>query len=182
MKINVALEFRQILLTKNNPIFEKIQFARFAVVTFRRIHPDAQIHGNNEQMKDEVLFADEAYEIVGACLEVYNTMGSGFLEPVYQECLELEFEKRSIPALPQQKISLSYKGTPLSKVYIPDFICFEKIIVEIKSVTKLTAEHQAQLFNYLKAAKLTLGLLVNFSSLVDLEFRRIALTKNRSNI
>ena len=128
-------------------------------------------------MKNEVLFADEAYDIVGACMEVYNTMGAGFLEPVYQECLELEFTKRGIPFSPQQKLNLSYKGTQLASIYIPDFICYEKVIVEIKSTSKLTAEHQAQLFNYLKAAKLTLGLLVNFGAPTDLEFKRIALTK-----
>ena len=133
-------------------------------------------------MKNEVIFADEAYEIVGACMEVYNTLGAGFLEPVYQECLEIEFSKRKIPFVAQQQLHLEYKGSQLKSIYIPDFICHGKIIVEIKSCTKLAAEHQAQLFNYLKAANLTLGLLINFGAPVDLEFKRIALTKNQPDI
>lgn len=132
-------------------------------------------------MREELLFADEAYEIIGACFEVYNTMGYGFLESVYQECLEIEFAKRDIPTIPQQRISLSYKGTPLKSQYVPDFVCYEKIIVEIKSTKGISREHQAQAFNYLKASGLTLALLVNFGTYPELEHRRIAQSKNKSD-
>ena len=88
-------------------------------------------------MKEEVLYPDEAYAIIGACFEVYNTMGYGFLEAVYQECLEMEFTRRNIPARSQEKIPLRYKGNELRSQYIPDFICFDKIVVEIKSAKSL---------------------------------------------
>ena len=132
-------------------------------------------------MKEDLLFPDEAYEIIGACFEVYNTMGYGFLESVYQECLELELAKRGIPTAPHEKLSLAYKGTQLKSHYIPDFICYEQIIVEIKSSKSITREHQAQAFNYLKASGLSLALLVNFGTFPELEHRRIAFTQSKSN-
>ena len=130
-------------------------------------------------MKEDVLFADEAYRIIGACFEVYNTMGHGFLEQVYQECLEIEFARRGIPAIAQERISLNYKGNDLTSHYIPDFICYGQIILEIKSAKALSREHQAQAFNYLKASGLTLALLANFGPDPELEHRRIAHTNNR---
>lgn len=121
----------------------------------------------------EIVFQEESYRIMGACFEVYKTMGCGFLEPVYQECLEQEFGRQSIPFHPHVELGLCYKGEPLKQKYVPDFICFEKIIVEIKAVKELCDEHRAQVHNYLKATGLKLGLLVNFGHFPKVEYERI---------
>lgn len=121
----------------------------------------------------EILFKDEAYAIIGACFEVYNDKGSGFLEPVYQECLEIELELRGIPFRPQSELKLTYKSRTLKQTYKPDFHCFDKIIVEIKAVSKLADEHRAQVHNYLKSTGYRLGLLVNFGAHGELQHERI---------
>ncbi len=121
----------------------------------------------------QIIYKEESYKIIGACFEVYNEMGCGFLEPVYQECLELEFGIQSIPFVPQHELQLAYKGTVLKKKYQPDFICFEKIVVELKAVSKLSDEHRAQVHNYLKATRFRLGLLANFGHYPKLELERI---------
>ena len=121
----------------------------------------------------EIIHKDEGYEIVGACFEVYNEKGCGFLEGVYQECLEIEFGLRALPFVPQTELQITYKGRVLKKKFQPDFTCFEKIIVEIKAVSQLTDEHRAQVHNYLKATGYRLGLLVNFGSTGELEYERI---------
>ena len=109
-----------------------------------------------------LLFEEESYAIRGAIFEVYKEMGCGFLEAVYQECLELEFYKRKIPHISQPELKLGYKGKQLRQTYKPDFICHDKIIVEIKAVKEVSNEHRAQLHNYLKATGSQLGFLVNF--------------------
>ena len=86
---------------------------------------------------NEIVYKEESYQIIGACFEVYNEMGCGFLEAVYQECLEYAFETAGIPFRSQVELSLAYKGRPLKKSYLPDFICFESIIVEIKAIKEL---------------------------------------------
>lgn len=121
----------------------------------------------------QVLLKEESYRIVGACFEVYNSMGSGFLEAVYQECLEIELSKQAIPFKAQVPLELSYKGQALEQKYIPDFICFDKLIVEIKAVKELRDEHRAQVHNYLKATGYRLGLLVNFGRHPKLQYERI---------
>ena len=121
----------------------------------------------------EILLKDEAYAIMGACFEVYNEKGSGFLEAVYQECLEIELQLRGIPIVPQAELKLTYKGRTLKKTYQPDFACFDKIIVEIKAVSELADEHRAQVHNYLKATGYRLGLLVNFGAHGKVEYERI---------
>jgi len=121
----------------------------------------------------EIVYKDESYRIVGACFEVYNEKGCGFLEGVYQECLEIELDFQGIPFQAQQELGLDYKGKSLRQVYRPDFICFGKIIVELKAVSKLTDEHRAQVHNYLKATGMQLGLLVNFGHYPKLEYERI---------
>ncbi|MDQ8205195.1 GxxExxY protein [Pelagicoccus sp. SDUM812003] len=128
----------------------------------------------------ELIFKEECYQVIGACFEVYKEKGSGFHESVYQECLEMEFALSGIPSKPQNPLSLSYKGRPLSQKYIPDFLCFDLIILEIKAVKKLTDEHRAQVLNYLRATGKPLGLLVNFCSHPKLEWERIANTQTRS--
>src|SRR5262245_6467961 len=121
----------------------------------------------------ELLYKEDTYAIIGACIEVYNEMGCGFVEPVYQECLALELQIRSIPFQAQEELRLMYKDRTLKQIYKPDFVCMEKIVLEIKAVSKLADEHRAQLHNYLKATRLRLGLLVNFGQHPELEFERI---------
>ena len=109
-----------------------------------------------------ILFKDESYKIIGAAITVYNEIGSGFLEAVYQETLEKEFSLQHIPYKREVSLPIYYKGEVLSKNYIADFVCYDNIIVELKAVSSLTSEHKAQVINYLKAAKFELGLLINF--------------------
>jgi GxxExxY protein len=123
----------------------------------------------------ELLFKDESYAIIGACFEVYKEKGNGFVEPVYQECLELELTAQKIQFTAQGALRLTYKGTELKQRYIPDFLCYDKIILEIKAVKQLTDEHRAQVLNYLKATGLRLGLLVNFGHYPKVEYERIIL-------
>ncbi len=121
----------------------------------------------------ELIYKDESYNIIGACFEVYNEMGCGFVEPVYQESLEFELHDQKIPYVPQPALELRYKERVLEQTYKPDFICHGKIIVEIKAVSDLTDEHRAQIHNYLKATSLRLGLLVNFGQYPKLQYERI---------
>ena len=123
----------------------------------------------------EIVCKEESYAIMGACFEVYKEKGCGFLEAVYQECLEIEFEMQSLPAVPQPRLELNYKGRPLKQEYIPDFICYGKIVVELKAVSALTDEHRAQVHNQLRATGHKLGLLVNFGHYPQLEYERIVL-------
>lgn len=119
-----------------------------------------------------ILFKEESYNIIGACFEVYNEIGTGFLEAVYQECLALEFHEQGIPFVEQPNIKLEYKGHELKQEYQPDFICFNKIIVEIKAVKQIADEHRAQTINYSKSTHLQLGLLVNFGRYPKVEYER----------
>ena len=122
---------------------------------------------------DKILFKDECYAIQGAIFEVYRVMGCGFLEAVYQECLELEFGLQGIPFQPQVRLALAYKGRALKQQYVPDFVCFGKIILEIKAVSQLNDEHRAQVYNCLRATGYKLGLLVNFGHYPAVEYERI---------
>jgi GxxExxY protein len=124
-------------------------------------------------METNIIYKEESYAIMGACFEVYKEKGCGFLEPVYQECLELEFGLQTIRFQPQTALGLTYKGRELKQRYVPDFICFGKIIVELKAVSQLTEEHRAQVHNYLKATGYKLGLLVNFGHHPNVEYERI---------
>ena len=103
----------------------------------------------------ELIYKKESYAIIGACFEVYNEKGCGFLEPVYQECLAIEFEYQGIPAIAKPALTLAYRGRTLTQVYQPDFVCFGKIIVELKAVSAIIDEHRAQLLNYLHARVLS---------------------------
>jgi GxxExxY protein len=127
---------------------------------------------------NEIIYKSESYAIIGGCFEVYNEKGSGFLEPVHQECLGIEFEYQHIPAIAKLSLTLSYRGRILKQTYEPDYVCFGKIIVELKAVSALTDEHRAQLLNYLHATRFELGLLVNFGHYPGLEYERIAKTQH----
>ena len=125
----------------------------------------------------ELIYKQESYVVVGACFEVYNEKGCGFLEPVYHECLAIEFEHQRIPAISKPSLTLSYRGRTLVQTYNPDFICFQKTVLELKTASKLADEHRAQLLNYLNATGFELGLLVNFRHYPGLEYERIAKTQ-----
>ena len=128
-------------------------------------------------MVDDLLCKDECYQILGACFAVYEEMGCGFLEPVYQECLTLEFANRHIPADAQFDLPLLYRGRALAQRDKADFVCHGKIIVEIKAVSQLVDAHRAQVLNYLSATGYELGLLVNFGHYPKVEYQRIVRSK-----
>jgi GxxExxY protein len=112
---------------------------------------------------------------MGACFEVYQSMGRGFLEAVYQECLEMEFTARGIPFVPQRELPIVYKGRRLVQFYKADFVCYDKIILEVKAISELAESHRSQVFNYLKATGLRLSIIVNFGSFPKLESDRVVL-------
>jgi GxxExxY protein len=124
---------------------------------------------------NELIHQEETYRILGACFEVYRNKGCGFLEGVFQECLEIEFRLQDIPAKAQVPLQLEYKGQPLKQHYVADFICYDKVIVELKAVSKLADEHRAQIQNYLHASGLRVGLLVNFGHFPKVEHERFVL-------
>ena len=109
-----------------------------------------------------LLFEEETKRMLNACMEVHKELGNGFLEAVYQEALTIEFEKQNIPYKKEKLLPIIYKGKKLEKEYYADFVCFEKIILELKSVSILTSAHKSQVINYLKASNNKIGLLVNF--------------------
>ena len=113
-------------------------------------------------MAADLLYKEEAYRIIGACMEVHKELGCGFLEAVYHEALIMEFEMQEIPYKSEKRLDIYYKGEKLQKDYYADFMCFDKIIIEIKALSKLSSEHESQVLNYLKATNYKLGLLVNF--------------------
>jgi len=125
----------------------------------------------------EILHREESYAILGACFEVYKEKGCGFNEAVFHECLELEFALRAIPFKSQVEMPLNYKGHALKSRFKADFVCFEKIILEIKADSALVDEHRAQVLNYLSASGLELGILVNFGHHPKIEHERFALTE-----
>ncbi len=127
----------------------------------------------NVSPESGLLFRDEVFEIQGAVFEVYRTMGSGFLEAVYQECLEMEFHNRGIPFVAQAELFLSYKGDRLMHTFRPDFVCYDQIIAEIKAVKDVTDEHRSQVINYLRASGFRLGLLINFGHYPKATIERI---------
>lgn len=125
--------------------------------------------------ENKILYKEESFSIIGTAFKVYNEMGCGFLEPVYQECMELELSKQEISFASQKQLSLKYDGIKLKQTYKTDLICYDKIIVELKAITNILDEHRAQVLNYLNATKIKLGLLVNFGSHPKLEYERFVL-------
>ena len=117
-----------------------------------------------KKYENDYPYKEETYKIIGCAMEVHSELGPGFLEAVYQEALEREFGIRKMPFKSQPILEILYKGKPLAKRYQPDFVCFDEVIVEIKAITSLSGIEEAQLINYLKAAKLKVGLLINFGS------------------
>ena len=124
---------------------------------------------------DKVIYKDESYLIQGAIFEVYREIGVGFIESVYQECLEKELTIRNIPFQSQQEFTISYKGNLLRQVFRVDLVCYEKILIELKAVRELNDEHRAQVMNYLKVTGYRLGLLVNFGHFPRVAIERIVM-------
>ena len=123
----------------------------------------------------ELLLKEEVFEIVGAAIEVHRELGSGFLEPVYQEAMAIELASASIPFDTQKPLQIMYKGYQLKKEYVPDFVCYQQIIVELKALDHLTGKEEAQALNYLKATKFRVALPLNFGSHGKLEWKRLVL-------
>ena len=132
-----------------------------------------------EETSTELIYKEETYKIIGACFEVYREKGCGFVESVYQECLELELRLQGITFLAQKPLQLEYKGLPLNSMYVPDLICFDKISVELKAVKELVDEHRAQVQNCLRATGFKLGLLVNFGHFPKMQIERLVSTRGR---
>lgn len=123
-------------------------------------------------MDDTLLHKNESFKIIGAAMEVHKTLGCGFVEPVYQEALAIEMAKRNIPFEREKELAINYKGNKLSKTFRADFICYNKINLELKAVSEFTDEHYAQIYSYLKASKMDLGILINFGK-ASLDYERI---------
>ena len=132
----------------------------------------------NQQMTGmEILYKDESYRIIGAAFAVHNELGCGFLEAIYQEALEKEFNFKGIPYKREAPLPVYYKGELLSKNYIADFICYDKIIVELKATSIILSDHKAQVLNYLKATNMELGILINFGE-YKLNYERLIRSTN----
>ncbi len=127
----------------------------------------------------DLLYKDEVYAIIGAAFEVYNTLGPGFLEAVYHEALGIELMERGIPFESEKIIRIVYKERLLNKEYQADMVCYNEIILEIKALSLITADHEAQLLNYLKAMDMSVGVLVNFGNVQKLEWKRMVLGEKR---
>lgn len=125
----------------------------------------------------DLIYRKESYKIMGACFEVYRTMRCGFLEAVYQECLEIELAERRIPFGSQAQLPIMYKGRTLKQFYKADLVCYDKIVLEVKAVSQLVGEHRTQMLDYLRATGLGLGILLNFCARRELEYERIASTR-----
>jgi GxxExxY protein len=125
---------------------------------------------------EELLFKDEVYRIVGSAIEVHKILGPGFLESVYQEALSIEFGLQKLPFVEKPKLEVYYKDHLLESYYIPDFICYDEIVVEIKAITQCGNIEEAQIFNELKSSKKRVGILINFGEL-SLFWKRFIYTK-----
>lgn len=123
----------------------------------------------------EMILSAETYAVVGAAMEVYYKLGPGFLEPVYQQVLPIEFALRNIPFESQRRFNIEYKGTTIEKEYVADFVCFGQIIVEIKALNQLSTVDWSQVLNYLKVSRMRVGLLFNFGSVGRLEWKKLVI-------
>ena len=123
-----------------------------------------------------LIYKEESFEIIGACINVHKELGFGFLEEVYQQALEHEFKLKYVPYEREVPLRIKYRDITLDKYYIADFLCYDKIVVELKALSALTGDHEAQVLNYLKATGYKLGLLVNFGTR-SLSYKRLVLTK-----
>jgi len=126
-----------------------------------------------------ILHKEESYQIIGACMKVHRSLGTGFLEAVYEEALENEFQIQQIPFKRQVKLELYYDSQKLKKHYRADFVCYDSIVLEIKAVQQIPVIFYAQLKNYLKCTNMELGMLINFG-MPSLFYKRIINSRNSS--
>ena len=126
-------------------------------------------------VEDDPLFKQEGYDLMGAAFEVYKEKGCGFLEAVYQECMEREVTARKIPFQAKPWLKIFYKGEPLLQGYEADLLVCAGIVTELKAVKQLLPEHEAQLLNYLRATGKRVGYLINFGAHPQLEWKRMIL-------
>lgn len=129
---------------------------------------------NTNADKHELILKDECFKIVGACMAVHNELGSAFLEPVYQEELAIELGKRNIPFRREHRLEIYYKENLLDKNYFADFLCYDRIVDELKVCSGLCDQHVSQALNYLSALKCNLALLINFGT-PRLQWKRVIL-------
>lgn len=129
----------------------------------------------SDEMTGDLVCAEQSFRVRGALIDVSRSMGHGFLEAIYQECVALEFANRGIPFRATPRLEIHYKGVRLAQTYAPDFICFDEIIVELKAVRELAPEHRAQLHNYLRATGLRVGLLANFGASGKVTIERVVM-------
>src|SRR5689334_11790154 len=122
------------------------------------------------------MFKDEGYKLMGAAFEVYNQLGYGMAEEIYQQSLEIELELRGIPYCSKQQLPVFYKERKLATFYVPDLFVYEGIVVELKALTDLISEHEAQLFNYMRVSRQAVGYLINFGHKSELQWKRLILS------
>ncbi len=122
------------------------------------------------------MFKEEGYKLMGAAFEVYNEVGYGMAEEIYQQCLEIELELRGLPFVSKQDLHVFYKERKLVTYYKPDLFVFAGIVVELKAVTDLISEHEAQLFNYMRVSRQAVGYLINFGHKSELQWKRFILS------
>jgi GxxExxY protein len=127
----------------------------------------------------DLIYKDESFKIVGACFEVYKEKGCGYNEAIYHECLEIEFRLQQIPAISKPEVQMEYKGHVLGQSFEPDYVCYGKIVIELKAELEITDRHRAQALKYLKATGYQLALLINFGHHPKIQIERIVNTTGR---
>jgi GxxExxY protein len=131
---------------------------------------------NNSKVRDP-----ETYAVIGACMQVHRTLGHGFLEPIYQDAVEIELLHQQIPHERHPQLKIQYRGVTIASHYEPDFLCFGSVIVELKALSALDSAHDAQVIHYLKATRHERGLLINFGA-PQLEFKRLVLSADYADL
>ncbi len=138
--------------------------------------PSASSDGRQTPLRKEA-YQNEGYQFMAAAFEVYNQLGFGMAEEVYQESLEIELELRGVPFLAKHELLMHYKGRLLAKRYIPDLVVFGCLVIELKAVSELLSEHEAQLYNYLRITRQPVGYLLNFGTAGKLQWKRLILSE-----
>jgi GxxExxY protein len=122
------------------------------------------------------MYKEEGYQVMGAAFEVYNQLGYGMAEEIYQQSLEIEFALRSIPFQSKRELDVFYKDRQLNTHYVPDLFAFNAVVIELKAVAELISDHEAQLFNYMRIARQPVGYLINFGYRGELQWKRFILS------
>ena len=118
------------------------------------------------------MYKEEGYKVMGAAFEVYNQLGYGMAEEIYQQSFEIEFGFRGIPFQSKRQLTVFYKDNQLETHYVPDLFAFNAIVIELKAVAGLNSDHEAQLFNYMRIARQPVGYLINFGHRGELQWKR----------